>query len=121
MSQSYTLHTLAYTVFLLHSAKYAVHSVSGVLLGKKTSKGIEITDAVPCFHGEVLKGSLEIAFQQIEIYATQTSTQIIGFYTANLNAADKEPSVAVTRIMDTIDERFSGAVLLVVSASILVH
>lgn len=56
----------AYTVPLLHAAKYTSFSVCGALLGKIENSKLQITKAIPFFHHwTTLTPMLEVALQQV--------------------------------------------------------
>jgi hypothetical protein len=67
----YSVSDRAYTLPLLHAAKYPSSEVCGVLLAESSSadkETIDITKAVPLFHHwTTLSPMLEVALQQVAI------------------------------------------------------
>jgi hypothetical protein len=59
---------LAYAIPLLHAAKYPASAVCGVLLGTKTTDGLQVRTAVPYFHHwTTVTPMLEVALKQVII------------------------------------------------------
>lgn len=56
----------AFTVPLLHAAKYPSSAVCGVLLGTNTTHGIQVETAIPFFHHwTTVTPMLEVALKQV--------------------------------------------------------
>ncbi|RUS15776.1 hypothetical protein BC937DRAFT_92007 [Endogone sp. FLAS-F59071] len=108
----YQVAARAYALPILHAAKYPFAEVNGVLLADKLTDEnidtIKIVDAVPLFHQwTVLTPMLEVALQQIDIYATDNNLQIIGYYHANEALTNNSLSPIASRIADKIRQTSS--------------
>ncbi|KAI8997226.1 hypothetical protein BDB01DRAFT_845902 [Pilobolus umbonatus] len=94
---------LAYAIPLLHAAKYPASEVCGVLLGNRTTEGIEIKTAVPYFHHwTTFTPMLEVALKQTEIYAKKEGWRIIGWYNGNQQIQDSTLRESVIKVADII-------------------
>ncbi|KAI8920886.1 hypothetical protein DFJ77DRAFT_139768 [Powellomyces hirtus] len=116
MPLTYRLSALAYLKLVLHSAKYSVNQVCGVLIGRKVSNAadaaVEVTDAIPLFHSHPLAPMLEVAMQQVQAYCDQKSLQIVGLYAANQSLANKDVSPTTAKIASKIEDNLGYAALL---------
>eukprot|EP01137_Pigoraptor_chileana_P025618 Opistho-2@95339 len=121
---NYRLDTLAYAKIALHAYRCPHLAVNGVLLAKRDSAkdgALAITDAVPLFHGVLnLNAMLEVALQQVDLYAERQDMQIVGYYVIH-ETDDAGVDAASSKIADTIAENYGKACLLLVkNASIAV-
>ncbi len=66
------LESQAYLKICLHALKHHKSDVIGALIGKKEDRTILVSDVIPLFHDRVLSGPLEIAFDMIESYLSQS-------------------------------------------------
>ncbi|KAG0586274.1 hypothetical protein KC19_2G077900 [Ceratodon purpureus] len=89
---TYELRQTAYVKLVLHALKHSTSAVNGVLIGRVgagegKSTGVEVTDCVPLFHGQLgLLPMLELALLQVDEYLASgkdASLQIVGYYHAN--------------------------------------
>ncbi|KAG2194679.1 hypothetical protein INT47_013054 [Mucor saturninus] len=93
----------AYTIPLLHAAKYPSSAVCGVLLGTNTPDGVQVNTAVPFFHHwTTVTPMLEVALKQTDIYAKQNSLSIVGWYQANASAEDNALPERAIKVGETI-------------------
>jgi hypothetical protein len=96
----------AYAILLFHALKYPFAEVNGVLLAKQDdadSQMVTIVDAVPLFHQWTqLSAMLEIALQQVELYASQNKLLIIGYYHANEDLKEHNLKANAVKIADKI-------------------
>ncbi|KAI9486397.1 MAG: hypothetical protein EXX96DRAFT_41594 [Benjaminiella poitrasii] len=101
VSNKVNLH--AYAIPLLHAAKYPASDVCGVLLGKNTTAGIEVQTAVPFFHHwTTLTSMLEVALEQVNIYAKKNDLAIIGWYHGNARLEDHVLPERAIKVAETI-------------------
>ncbi|KAJ3056959.1 hypothetical protein HK097_002337 [Rhizophlyctis rosea] len=113
MAPTYTLQQLPYLKLILHAAKYPLQPVAGILIGIKTDgPSVTITDALPLFHSHPLSPNIEIALQQADTYSSQTSQQIVGVYSANEIASDKNVAPAIGKLAAKVDEILVGGSVL---------
>ncbi|KAJ1330077.1 hypothetical protein BSLG_009749 [Batrachochytrium salamandrivorans] len=74
----------AYSKILLHSAKYSMDPVYGVLLGTRDKEGssataVVVTDAVPMFHSHwIMSPPLQFGMEQCDGAASQIDTHLDG-------------------------------------------
>jgi len=103
---TYTVSARAYALLLFHALKYPFAEVNGVLLAKQDdtdSQIVTIVDAVPLFHQWTqLSAMLEIALQQVELYASQNKLRIIGYYHANEDLNEHNLKANAVKIADKI-------------------
>ncbi|EGF79064.1 hypothetical protein BATDEDRAFT_90046 [Batrachochytrium dendrobatidis JAM81] len=115
---SYHISNKAYAKILLHSAKYSMDPVYGVLLGSLNTDGssdgsVVVSDVVPMFHSHwILSPSMQFGMEQIEIYAKQTGLAIVGSYSGNELASTLSVQPAVAKAASDIDAHFQGGALL---------
>ncbi|ORZ20283.1 hypothetical protein BCR42DRAFT_389511 [Absidia repens] len=85
-----TIELHGYTLPLIHAAKYPFDQVCGLLLGIIEKETVtKVTTAVPLFHHwTTLTPMLDIALQQVEVYAKKKQLQIVGWYQANVGMDD---------------------------------
>lgn len=110
------INSLAYVKMFLHLAKYPELSVNGVLLSERSnassdevdsSSYLHFVDCIPLFHGVLsLSPMLEIALTQIDAYCSTRNLSIAGYYHANENYEDTNPSLTATKQRKTIFCRF---------------
>ncbi|KAJ1533158.1 hypothetical protein HK096_005601 [Nowakowskiella sp. JEL0078] len=118
MATKYSLSQQSYAKIVLHCAKYPLVSVNGLLLGNLSGSILLVEDAVPLFHNVLpLSPMLEIALQQVDVYAKQTGQKIIGSYSASELLTDVEPSPMTIKLAQKLDENSGNipALLLVVN------
>lgn len=64
------INSQSYWKIILHAAKYAHLQVFGVLLGTRAGDNVDISDAIPLFHGAfILAPMLEVAMMQVRFSA----------------------------------------------------
>lgn len=61
----YTWTNEAYAKVAFHSAKYLSHSLTGLLLGHVSNSEIQIVDAMPLFHSQILAPTMEMALLSV--------------------------------------------------------
>ncbi|KAJ2959343.1 hypothetical protein NQZ79_g5131 [Umbelopsis isabellina] len=114
----YTVRERAYALPLLHAARYPSSEVCGVLLTDKASvdsEKINITTAVPLFHHwTTLSPMLEVALQQVDLYAASKDLAIAGWYVANETTADKALNEHIIKTMETILKHNENAIVFLV-------
>ncbi|KAI9090052.1 hypothetical protein DFS34DRAFT_377796 [Phlyctochytrium arcticum] len=121
-SPTYHLQSPALVKLLLHCAKFVVAPVFGLLLGTvdHTSSKIQIVDAIPLFHSQILTPGLEIGIQQAQIYADGINKEIVGVYLANQIASDTTIPQVVQKVASRVNENLGGgkggAIILVFDA-----
>jgi hypothetical protein len=109
---AYILSTQAYAIIMLHGAKYPSEAVSGVLLGSKQER--KITRAVPLVHSILLPSPpVQIALEQIEVYAKQKKLEIVGLYFGNQVNVDVLIHPATELIANKIEENVGGGSVIV--------
>ncbi|KAI8076421.1 uncharacterized protein B0P05DRAFT_472190 [Gilbertella persicaria] len=92
----------AYTIPLLHAAKYPSSDVCGVLLGKN-EKELMVKTAVPFFHHwTTVTPMLEVALRQTEIYAKENDLVIVGWYHGNARLEDTSLPERAVKVAETI-------------------
>ncbi|KAJ1334491.1 hypothetical protein BSLG_007646 [Batrachochytrium salamandrivorans] len=107
----------AYSKILLHSAKYSMDPVYGVLLGTRDKEGssataVVVTDAVPMFHSHwIMSPPLQFGMEQIEIYAKQTGLSIVGSYYGNELNSESAVLPSVDGAASQIDTHLDGGSL----------
>eukprot|EP01097_Dermamoeba_algensis_P010849 TRINITY_DN816_c0_g1_i1.p2 TRINITY_DN816_c0_g1~~TRINITY_DN816_c0_g1_i1.p2 ORF type:complete len:188 (-),score=49.73 TRINITY_DN816_c0_g1_i1:1000-1563(-) len=101
------INNTAYSKVVLHCYKYPSQEVNGLFLGVKAEgEWIQITDAVPLFHGTTLAPMLEMALLVVEEYCESKALQIVGYYHAN-EREDNEPSALAKKIAAKIHSNVS--------------
>ncbi|CAO3664966.1 unnamed protein product [Umbelopsis ramanniana] len=114
----YTVNERAYALPLLHAAKYPSSEVCGILLADATSSDSEtvnITRAVPLFHHwTTLTPMLEVALQQVDLYATKNKLEIVGWYVANENNTDRSLNEHTIKTIDKISRQNEKAVVFLI-------
>ncbi|PVU93041.1 hypothetical protein BB559_003457 [Furculomyces boomerangus] len=88
----------AYSKIVLHSLKFPSSSVHGVLLGTNTDPStVRVTDAVPIGHASISTSAmLDIALQQISIYAQKCEIMIVGYYASYENINQNKLCISVS-------------------------
>jgi hypothetical protein len=71
---NYTLNNQGYWKLLLHAARFPDKGVNGLLLGKASSDGVSVTDAIPLFHQHTLAPMLESATMLVTSCKALTSS-----------------------------------------------
>ncbi|CAO3642195.1 unnamed protein product [Cunninghamella blakesleeana] len=106
----------AYTIPLLHAAKYPASEICGLLLGKVDNELItSITTAIPLFHHwTTLTPMLDLALEQVELYAEKKQLQIVGWYQANERINDKALHDNGLKVVEAIRQRYKAAVAFIV-------
>lgn len=113
----YTLGSIAYTLPLLHAAKYTSSTVIGLLVGRKGSS-IEIIKAIPLIHHHTaLSPITEAGISLVQQYASQEGLEVVGVYVGHEGDQVSLGRVG-ERILEGLRESFSDAVGLVVSDQI---
>jgi len=122
------INALAFTKMFLHLAKYPELAVNGVLLSDRndstsddadSSSYLNFVDCVPLFHGVLsLSPMLEVALSQIDAYCSTRNLSIAGYYHANENYSDPNPSITALRVMEKIKENNPNAVLFMIDNSL---
>ncbi|KAL1925813.1 uncharacterized protein VTP21DRAFT_696 [Calcarisporiella thermophila] len=103
----YTLTSSAYLKPLLHALKHPSHAVVGLLLAREQ----KIVDAIPVLHfWSDLSGTLEMALQQVDIYAAENDMQIAGLYVANPALSDRTLPTSAVRVLDRIRQNNQNAI-----------
>ncbi|CAM0142472.1 hypothetical protein VKS41_002022 [Umbelopsis sp. WA50703] len=115
---NFTVHERAYALPLLHAARYPSSEVCGVLLADKASinsEKINITTAVPLFHHwTTLSPMLEVALQQVDLYAASKDLAIAGWYVANETAGDRALNEHTVKTIDMITKHNENAIVFLV-------
>lgn len=75
----------AYVKIIAHLFKYPDRPVVGLLLGNNNSSVPAVLDAVPLFHSHsyALASTVELALQQVDIYAQANGLSIVGLYASS--------------------------------------
>ena len=75
----------AYVKIIAHLFKYPDRPVVGLLLGNNNSSVPAVLDVVPLFHSHsyALASSVELALQQVDIYAQANGLSIVGLYASS--------------------------------------
>lgn len=76
----------AYAKLICHSAKYPDREINGALIGtiSKKDNRVQIQDTIPLFHIELgVAPMIEVALNQVELYASSKGLTIVGYYQAN--------------------------------------
>ncbi|KAI9284424.1 hypothetical protein BC943DRAFT_325626 [Umbelopsis sp. AD052] len=112
----YTVNERAYALPLLHAAKFPSSEVCGVLLAEASdSETVNITQAVPLFHHwTTLTPMLEVALQQVDLYATKKKLEIVGWYVANENNTDRSLNEHTIKTIDKISRQNNNAVVFLI-------
>ncbi|KAI8367292.1 hypothetical protein BD560DRAFT_435828 [Blakeslea trispora] len=94
----------AYTIPLMHAAKYPSSDVCGVLLGNISKDGqLEIKTAVPLFHHwTTLTPMLEVALKQTELFAKENGTSMVGWYHGHARLDNTSLSEQAIKVAETI-------------------
>ncbi|EQC38135.1 hypothetical protein SDRG_04565 [Saprolegnia diclina VS20] len=103
----------AQVVMGLHAAQYPHLSVTGLLVGRDSGEGIEITKAFPVAHQAPTAPFLEFASLCVEAYAAELKLKIVGMYVANARADDVSLGPVHTRIANTVEAQSTRACALV--------
>ncbi|KAI8372315.1 hypothetical protein EDC96DRAFT_431402, partial [Choanephora cucurbitarum] len=100
----------AYTVPLMHAAKYPSSDVCGVLLGSTRHDGqLEIKTAVPFFHHwTTLTPMLEVGLRQTELYAKENGLSMVGWYHGHARLDDTSLSERAIKVAETIKQNNSN-------------
>jgi len=113
---SYTFTAQAYTVPLLHAAKYLASTTNGLFLGRITDSSITIEDAVPLLHNHIsLTPMMEIGMDMANTYAQERGLRIVGYYQANKGEETGLGRVG-ERILGMLHTKWNGAFGMVVSS-----
>ena len=137
----YSVSRRAYSLILLHAAKYPAAAVNGLLIGRRAANNVvEVIDAFPLFHTHTLTPMLEAACMLVEEHCRLKAEEdgdgggggggdggddglppppspdvlcIVGFYHANARLEDKALPLVVQQIGAQIQSNFAeGCVFL---------
>lgn len=121
MASEFVISPKALYKLLFHAFKHPAFSVNGVFLGKDggAEGPVRVEDAVPMFHSRLTVAMpLEVALAQIDTYAKDQGSQIVGYYQANEQFDDVQLGSG-RRIADTIQKNFPRAFAVVLNAAAL--
>ncbi|KAH8550959.1 hypothetical protein BGW37DRAFT_496674 [Umbelopsis sp. PMI_123] len=113
----YSVNERAYALPLLHAAKYPASEVCGILLGDTSSNSdtVNITRAVPLFHHwTTLTPMLELALQQVDLYATKNKLDIVGWYVGNENNTERSLNEHTIKTIDKIWRQNENAIVFLI-------
>lgn len=114
---TYTLTGNAYTIPLLHAARYTAHTVLGIFLGTidETTRRVIIQDAIPLLHHYTsLSPVAEAGLTLIEEEAKGKGLKLVGLYVAHEGSVNGLGRVG-ERILEGLKVGFEGVVGLTVS------
>ena len=95
---------------ILHGAKYPTCAVAGVLIGQKD----QILEAIPLVHSLLLPTPMiQIALNQVEIYATKKGLKMVGVYFGNEANVDVLIHSGVELIANQIQQKVGGEAVIV--------
>ncbi|KAI8138745.1 hypothetical protein BJV82DRAFT_629466 [Fennellomyces sp. T-0311] len=114
---SITVGPEAFSLPLLHAAKYPDALVCGVLLGQVNNNGnINVTTGLALFHHWTsMTPMLEVALAQAELYATKKQLKIVGWYQANPGLKDNSLHENAIRVAEVIRRNVGHAVIFIVN------
>ncbi|GAB5588266.1 hypothetical protein Unana1_03166 [Umbelopsis nana] len=114
----YSVNERAYALPLLHAARYPSSEVCGVLLADSSSddsEAVNITRAIPLFHHwTTLSPMLEVALQQVELYATSKNLTIAGWYIANETGNDRSLNEHTIKVIEKIARQNEKSVVFLI-------
>ncbi|KAI7847550.1 hypothetical protein BDC45DRAFT_491643 [Circinella umbellata] len=107
----------AFSLPLLHAAKYPDALVCGLLLGEVNNNGsINVKTGLSLFHHWTsMTPMLEVALQKAELYASKKKLKIVGWYQANAGLKDTTLHENVVRVADVIRRNSGEAVVFIVN------
>ncbi|CAM5100416.1 unnamed protein product [Natator depressus] len=105
----------AYAKMCLHAARHPHAAVNGLLLGHwgGPPKCLFLTDCVPLFHSNLaLSVMLEVALNQVDLWASRSNLLVAGYYQANAGLDDMSPTPLALKMAGRLAEFSEGAVLI---------
>jgi hypothetical protein len=116
-SHSYTLSAHAYSLPLLHAARYTSNTVLGIFLGTidPSTRSITVSSAIPLLHHYTsLSPVAEAGISLIQAEAERVGKKLVGLYVAHEGPTSGLGRVG-ERVLEGLREDFDGAFGLVVS------
>ncbi|XP_044841309.1 ER membrane protein complex subunit 9 isoform X2 [Mauremys mutica] len=105
----------AYAKMCLHAARHPHAAVNGLLLGLRgpPAECLFLTDCVPLFHSNLaLSVMLEVALNQVDLWASRSNLLVAGYYQANAGLDDMSPTPLALKMAGRLAEFSEGAVLI---------
>ncbi|XP_067389209.1 ER membrane protein complex subunit 9 [Emydura macquarii macquarii] len=113
----------AYAKMRLHAAAHPHAAVCGLLLGRRAGPPpcLRLTDCAPLFRRPPLGAMLEVALNQVDVWAARSNLLVAGYYQANAGLDDTSPSPLALKVAGRLAELCPGAVLIMLDNRKLSH